>query len=73
MKKQNEYKSPKSALIIMAAKMVRCDVLRELDEICETKKSISTSKLRIILDAMSEDLKKDAIFLKNINSRVSDK
>jgi hypothetical protein len=51
-------------LINTAARLARCDAIRDLDELCETQKTISTTRLRDMLDAVSNKLKNEAVSIK---------
>ena len=62
----------KSNLIIKAASFARGDKLGRLYYLCDKQKTVSTQKLERILDDMADDLKLDAIFLKEISKQLAD-
>ena len=51
-------------LINTAARLARCDAIRELDELCETQKTVSTATLVVMLDKVSNTLKNEAVNIK---------
>jgi hypothetical protein len=67
----------RSNLIAKAASFTRGDKLGRLYILCDKQKTISTRKLERILNDMADDLRCDAIFLKEIykllpNNKVDD-
>ncbi|MGY6509049.1 hypothetical protein ACXIUH_08775 [Vibrio parahaemolyticus] len=55
-----------------AAAMVRGrSSLDKIKDICDNQKSISTEKLRVMLEAVEEDICLDGIFLKGVADRLS--
>jgi hypothetical protein len=54
----------KHKLINTAARLARCDAISALDELCETQKTVSTVKLRVMLDKASNALKNEAVSIK---------
>lgn len=63
-------KDLKRELIYIASRLVKCDYISELDEICENQKTISCAKLEMHLDLISEMLKKDAIRISDISNKI---
>ena len=57
---------PEKGLICIAGRLVTGKCLNELLEVCENQKTISTSKLQIIVDRLQEDLIKEAICIRKM-------
>lgn len=68
---QQNYSYKKQA-ILKAAALARGDRLNRLYAICENQKTISTKKLQQLLDDLLNDMKLDAIFLRELSKRLSD-
>ena len=58
-------KHPNGELIRVAARLARCDALSELDELCDTQKTVSTARVRLMLDRAENELKLQAVHIKN--------
>jgi hypothetical protein len=52
-------------LINTAARLARCDAIRVLDDLCENQKTISTVRLRSMLDDVSNKLKNEAVSIRS--------
>jgi hypothetical protein len=59
-----------SGLIGIAARLVRCDALSEIDEICENQKSIKTSVLIDVLNRAENKLKDESVHIRNMTVRL---
>lgn len=62
----------KSNIIKKAASYARCELLSRLDVAIENKKTISTRKVRRILEDIEDDLRLDAGFLRKIADIIDD-
>lgn len=60
----------KSNCIKKAAGLAMGYRLDELHDICDNQKTISTRKLRQIADRLHEEMKLDAIFLREISKQL---
>ena len=58
-------------LISIAARLARCDLLTELEEICENQQTIKTSVLQDVVDRASNKLKKEAIYVRNTFNMIN--
>ena len=58
-------------LISIAARLAKCDILMELEEICENQKSISTSVLQDVVDRASNKLKDEAVYIRNTFRKIN--
>lgn len=67
----NELLCAKRGLIQIAARLALCKALNELEEVCENHKTISTSKLRDIVDKASNMLKDEAVYIRNMTDKIS--
>jgi len=56
--------------IAKAASYARGDMLGKLYILCEGQKTVSTKKLERILDDIADDLKTDALFIKNLSNKI---
>ena len=65
-----ENSKAKGELINVAARLVQCFALIDLDTICEEQKTVSTNRLQNISDDISDELKKDAIAIKRAIDRL---
>ena len=67
-------KSPycKQNTIQKAARLALGTRLDGLNEICETQKSISTRKLKRYVDMLAEDMKLDAIHLRELAKKIDE-
>jgi len=61
---------PVGALIPIAARLVRGQALVRLYEVCENQKSISTEKLRGLIEDVENKLKDEAVYIKNTHRRI---
>lgn len=59
-----------SATIQKAAMRVRATGLQPLYRICEEQKSISTSRLRQILDVLADDMRQDGIHFRALADQL---
>jgi len=67
---EHEAKQAKRGLIQIAARLVTCKMLTELEDICENQKSISTVKLQCVADKLSDKLKDEAVYIRNMLNKL---
>lgn len=60
----------KGELVSVAARLVECFALIDLDVVCEEQKSITTARLQRISDEIAEELKKESINIKRAIDRI---
>ena len=58
-------------LISIAARLAKCDLLTELEEICENHISIDTDVLQLAVDKASNNLKNEAIYIRNTFTKIN--
>ncbi len=57
-------------LIPIAARLARGEALNRLYEACENQKSISTEKLRLLVDDVGDKMKDEAVYVRNTYRRI---
>ena len=62
--------NPKKGLIGIAARLVKCECLTELQEICENQKSVKTSVLQGVCDRIDNKLRIEAICVRNMANYI---
>ena len=66
-----ELSEARGGLISIAARLVKCEALHELYEVCENQRSISTTKLQDIADRISSKLKDEAYYTRNMVNKIN--
>jgi hypothetical protein len=61
----------KRGLISIAARLAMCEILMEIEEVCENQKTISAAKLQLMLDKASNKMKDEAIHVRNMAMKIS--
>lgn len=67
----NDLLCAKRGLIGIAARLVVCNALNELEEVCENQKYITTQRLQSIVDRASDKLKDEAVHIRNMTNKIS--